>query len=149
MNKQKNQEYLDFIKEREPTTSLFPSILWAFLIGGAICVGAEALGMWALHLWPTLTPKDIGAIEASALIFLASLLTGIGVFDKLGKVAGAGTFVPITGFSNATTASAMDGKSEGIVFGVCAKMFAIAGPVIVIGTVVSTLIGFVYLIFRL
>ena len=80
------------------------------------------------------------------LIFIGSFLTGIGVYDRIGKFAGGGSIVPITGFSNSITSPALDFRSEGIIFGMCVKMFSIAGPVIVIGFVASTIVGLIYLI---
>ena len=97
-----------------------------------------------LYLWTGLSEKQSGTLASVTLIFLAGLLTGIGIFDRIAKFAGAGTLVPITGFANAVASPAIDAKSEGYVLGVAAKMFSIAGPVIVFGTASSVIYGVVY-----
>jgi stage V sporulation protein AC len=96
------------------------------------------------HLLPQYETAVPGALSSCSLIILASLLTGFGVFDKLGKFAGAGTIVPITGFSNSITSSAMEFRKEGLIFGTCANMFKIAGPVIVVGAAISMFFGVIY-----
>ncbi len=112
------------------------------MIGGFICCFGMAISDSYIMLGVS---KDTSAIFSSiTLIFLASLLTGVGVFDKIGKYAGAGTLVPITGFANSVTAPAIENKSEGFIFGVASKMFVIAGPVIVYGTVASVIYGMIY-----
>jgi stage V sporulation protein AC len=114
----------------------------AFLVGGIICCLGQGLGN--LYGWAGLPEKEAGTWVSVTLIFLAGLLTGIGIFDKIAKFAGAGTLVPITGFANAVASPAIDAKSEGYVLGVAAKMFTIAGPVIVFGTASSVVYGVIY-----
>ena len=118
------------------------NIIWAFLVGGAICM----LGQWILNTAENMgIPKeDSGCISSVTLIFLSGLFTGLGLFDKLAKHAGAGTLVPITGFANAVISPAMEFKTEGYVLGLGAKMFVIAGPVIVYGISSSILCGLIY-----
>lgn len=114
----------------------------AFLVGGGICCLAQGLG--ELYKWAGISEKKAGTLVSVTLIFLAGLLTGIGVFDRIAKFAGAGTLVPITGFANSVASPAIDARSEGYVLGVAAKMFTIAGPVIVFGTASSVVYGLIY-----
>ena len=113
--------------------------LYAFLVGGAICTAAE--GLSALYRSLGAARETAGLLVSLTLIVLTALLTGIGVFDRLARFAGAGTLVPITGFANAVAACAVDAKSEGWILGVGAKMFTIAGPVIVYGTAAGVVCG--------
>ena len=137
-----NEAYQKFVKARAPKSPLFKDSLHAFLVGGLICAVAEALlkGFLALKM----TEENAKALVPVTLIFLATFLTGLGIFDDIAKFAGAGTLVPITGFANAVAAPAIDDKSEGLVMGVGAQMFTIAGPVIVYGILTSVLYGFCY-----
>ena len=137
-----NEAYQKFVKARAPRSPLFKDCLHAFLVGGLICAFAEALlkGFLALKM----TEENAKALVPVTLIFLATFLTGLGIFDDIAKFAGAGTLVPITGFANAVAAPAIDDKSEGLVMGVGAQMFTIAGPVIVYGILTSVLYGCCY-----
>lgn len=114
----------------------------AFLVGGAICTLAQ--GLTALYESLKIDAENVGALVSVTLIFLTALLTGIGIFDKIAKFAGAGTIVPITGFANAVASPAVDTKGEGFVLGVGAKIFSIAGPVILYGTAAGALYGIIY-----
>jgi stage V sporulation protein AC len=143
------EEYGEYIKTISPKSKMFPSLIWAFLIGGLICIIGEGLHMLFENIAPNYNKDQIGGLTSSALVFLASLLTGIGVYDKIGTLSGGGSIVPITGFSNSITASAMEYRKEGIIFGTCANMFKIAGPVIVVGVAVSMLFGTIYWIVTL
>ena len=118
------------------------NLIWAFTVGGLICV----LGQWILTsaMKMGLSKEDAGCVTSMSLIFLSGLFTGLGLFDKLAKHAGAGTIVPITGFANAIVSPAMEFKSEGFILGVGAKMFVIAGPVIVYGICSSVIGGLIY-----
>jgi stage V sporulation protein AC len=120
--------------------------LKAFFIGGIICVlGKSFVILYNSYLGIDLTTAK--TLSTVTLIFLAGLLTGLGIFDKIAKHAGAGTLVPITGFSNAVSAPAIESKSEGFINGVGAKMFVIAGPVIVYGLTASVVYGLIYYFF--
>ena len=145
----RNKAYNDYVLAKEPSTKFFPSLIWAFLVGGLICILGEGIGDLIKLIAPSLTKEDISAYVSAILIFIASFLTGIGVYDKIGAFAGAGSIVPITGFSNSVTSPAIEYKKEGLIFGTCAKMFTIAGPVIVNGVAISSIIGLIYLIFGL
>ncbi len=140
-------EYRKFAKEHAPKSPIAKNCLFAFLVGGGICAFAEALfhGYTALRI----SEENVKTLVPVTLIFLAALLTGFGVFDDIAKFAGAGTLVPITGFANAVAAPAIDDKSEGLVLGVGAQMFTIAGPVIVYGVLTSVIYGVIYWIWRI
>ena len=112
------------------------------MVGGLICTFAEYL--YNVYLWLKISEDTVKILVPVTLIFLAALFTGLGIFDKLAKHAGAGTLVPITGFANAVVSPALDTKAEGYILGVGAKMFTIAGPVIVYGTVASVVYGLIY-----
>lgn len=133
------QKYADRTAKKSP---LFLNCLKAFLIGGTICTFAELL--FNFYLAVNIKEETVKILVPVTLIFITAILTGIGVFDKIAKHAGAGTLVPITGFANAVASPAVDTKAEGFIFGVGAKMFTIAGPVIVYGTVASVLYGLIY-----
>ena len=118
------------------------NFVWAFVVGGLICVLGQLLmnGFQALDL-----SKDLSATATSiCLVFLSALLTGLAVYDDIAKLAGAGTLVPITGFANSIAAPAVEFQTEGIILGTCAKMFTIAGPVLVYGTAASVIYGIIY-----
>jgi len=134
--------YKKYVKENAKKSNMLMNVTKAFLIGGLICCIGEALMDLYIHVGISLETAKI--LESVTLIFLAALLTGLGYFDNIAKHAGAGTLVPITGFSNAVVAPAIDSKSEGFIMGVGAKMFVIAGPVIVYGTIASIIYGIVY-----
>lgn len=115
--------------------------VWAFIVGGLICV----IGQFIMNFYMIqgLARTDAGTATAVTLVFLGAFLTGLGIYDELGKRAGAGSIIPITGFANSIVAAAMDYKNEGFIFGVGARLFQIAGPVLVYGFVASTVIGLV------
>ena len=134
------------IKQYSPKTKLFKNSVLSFIFGGIICLIAELLHSLYLNLG--VSEDNVLTVVGITLIILASVLTVLGVFDNIARFAGAGTLVPITGFSNAVTSQAMDAKSEGMVLGVGAKIFTVAGPVILYGIVsgiVYGLISFIYL----
>ena len=130
------------IKRFTPKTRLFRNSALAFIFGGSICLIGELL-RW---LYTDMLNDESSALSCVGitLIFLASLLTALGVFDRIARYSGAGTLVPITGFSNAITSQAIDAKSEGAVLGVGAKIFTIAGPVILYGLCVGVIYGIIY-----
>ena len=136
------KKYDEMVKRNSPPSPILKDFIWAFVVGGLICVIGQILKELYLYLG---AGEDVTKMAVpSTLIFIASFLTGIGIFDKIAKHAGAGTLVPITGFSNAVSAPAIEFKNEGFILGVGAKMFTIAGPVIVYGTVASVVYGIIY-----
>ncbi len=142
MNK---KDYNGKVEAYSPKSPILKNCLAAFLVGGAICVFGEALFM--LYTECGRDEKEAAAWVCISLIALTGLLTGIGVFDKIAKFAGAGTMVPITGFANAVVSPAVEYQTEGRVFGTAVKMFTIAGPVIVYGCSAAALYGLIYYFF--
>ena len=134
-----NKEYKKYTKKRAKKSPLFKDCLNAFWTGGLICTFGELLNK--LYTPLGLGVKNTSGLVSVTLILIAVVLTGLNVFDNIAKIAGAGTLVPITGFANAIAAPSIDSKSEGFILGVGAKMFTIAGPVIVYGTVASVIYG--------
>ena len=134
-----NQEYGQYVSSRADPSPLWKDLLWAFFVGGAICAGGQ--GLSTLYQSLGAGKDDAGTWTSVTLIFLASLLTGLGVFDNIAKRAGAGTLVPITGFSNAMVSPALEFKSEGFVTGTGAKLFTVAGPVLAYGISASVIYG--------
>ena len=139
--------YGDYAEKSAEKSPLCKDMFLAFLFGGGICASGQAIkeGLGALIA----DEKAVGTLVSLLLILIAVLLTGIGVFDRIARLAGAGTLVPITGFANAMASPAIDAKSEGWVLGVGAKIFNVAGPVILYGTTASVLYGIVYYAVRL
>ncbi|MGN1451270.1 MAG: SpoVA/SpoVAEb family sporulation membrane protein [Eubacteriales bacterium] len=142
MFKLSNSEYSEFVKARSPGTKPFANVVRAFAVGGGICVFAEALT--ALFEFLGLANDTAKISVTVVLVFLAALLTAIHVYDDIAKFAGAGIVVPITGFANSVASPAIEFKTEGLILGTAAKMFVVAGPVIVYGTVASIIYGIVY-----
>ena len=136
------EAYKKFTKAHAPKSPVGKDCLHAFLIGGVICAFAETLSY--VYGAIGISEEDTKTLIPVTLIFLSALLTGFGVFDDIAKFAGAGTLVPITGFANAMASPAIDYKSEGLVMGVGAQMFTIAGPVIVYGVLTSVIYGVIY-----
>lgn len=139
------EEYDKLSKKASPNSPFLKNLIFAFLIGGFIC----ALGQGFLLFYQRLgAEKEIASSWASiTLVFLAILLTGLNLYDAIAKVAGAGTLVPITGFANSMSSAAVEFKSEGWILGLGAKMFIIAGPVIVYGVSASVIYGIIYYLF--
>lgn len=145
MNSKQNmtqQEYAEFVKQETPNSTLGINCLKAFLIGGLICTIGEGLMQFYKSL--DLSQNDASTMVSVTLVFLGALLTGLDIYPKIAKHAGAGTIVPITGFANSIAAPALEAKTEGYVLGVGAKIFTIAGPVILFGTLASVIAGIVY-----
>lgn len=130
----------------KPKPALLKHCICAFIVGGAICDIGQLINNVLLSIG--LSKEDAGTYVAIILIFIAALLTGIGVYDKIADFAGAGTVVPITGFANSIVSPAIEFKKEGFVFGVGAKMFTIAGPVLVYGIGSSVILGIIYYIIK-
>ena len=141
-----NEEYGKFIQDRQPRSPLGKDMLRAFLVGGLICSLGQALSLFLQARG--LDRETGGAAVSIALIFLGALLTGVGLYDDIARFAGAGTLVPITGFSNAVVAPALEFRREGLVGGTCARMFTIAGPVIVYGVGSSIVYGLLLVLLR-
>ena len=137
-------EYLELDKKIAPKSKEGKTLFLAFVVGGFICmIGQAVADLFKLAL-PKADEKLIGEITSTVMIFLGAFLTGIGVYDRIGKHAGGGSIIPITGFANSVVSPAMEYRSEGVVFGVMCKMFVIAGPIIVSGVGASVLVGLVY-----
>lgn len=138
-----NTAYLRYVKdkERQRASPLARNMALAFLIGGAICALGQAVT--AFYGSVGLSREDAGSMTTVTLIFLSALFTGLGLYDRLAKLAGAGTLVPVTGFANAVVSPAIDFKTEGYITGMAAKMFLIAGPVLVFGTLAGVVYGVV------
>ena len=136
------REYQQMNKRVEPKSPVLKNCICAFLIGGLICAAGQALGDWYQSLGLSL--PDARMLVSVTLILASMTLTGFGVFDNIAKHAGAGTIVPITGFANAVVSPAIEFKTEGYVLGLGAKMFTVAGPVLVYGTVASVSYGVIY-----
>ena len=137
-----NSEYEALTNAKSPDSPMLKNIVFAFLTGGTICLIGQLIINFSVS--KGLTFEAASSVAAVVLVFLSALLTSLDVYDSIAKFAGAGTLVPITGFANAVVAPAIEFRSEGYIMGLGAKMFVIAGPVIVYGTVSSVLAGFVY-----
>jgi stage V sporulation protein AC len=146
MDNLNKKEYQKFAEDKIPKPTYFRNNMAAFIVGGLICV----IGQLVLNflLKNGLNQKDAGLATTIILVFIGSLLTGLGVYDKIGKFAGAGAAIPITGFANSIVAPAMEFKREGFIFGVASKMFVIAGPVLVYGVGSSILVGILSILFK-
>ncbi len=136
------QDYATMVKEVSPPSPKLKNCLWAFFVGGGIC----AFGQVLFHIFSYfgIKPDLCYTLVAITIIVLTAILTGLGLFDKIAKRAGAGTLVPVSGFANAVVSPAIEFKSEGIVLGLSAKLFSIAGPVILFGITASVIYGIIY-----
>lgn len=141
MKMDKNQ-YKELVHNTTPKSPIVKNCINAFIFGGSICTFGEVLKYFLSKT--DLKEEEIKLCISAVLIILTAILTGIGIFDKIAKRAGAGTAVPITGFANSMVSSAIEFKTEGFILGVGAKMFTLAGPVIVYGTVASVVYGIIY-----
>lgn len=143
-SKYSQKAYGKMVKEASPNSPVFTNCLKAFVSGGLICVLGQGLlnfiGQYSF------TEDETALLTSIILILLSAILTGAGLYGKLGKFCGAGTIVPITGFANSVVSPAIEFKKEGLIFGMAAKMFIIAGPVIVYGVLTSMAVGIVYYI---
>ena len=138
-----NQEYSDYLNKKSPDSPIVKDVIWAFVVGGIICT----IGQVFSEIYKHFLGLDEEAVKTAVpitMIFLGALLTGLNVYHKIAKHAGAGTIVPITGFANAIVSPAMEFKREGWVLGLAAKMFVIAGPVLVYGISSSIVFGLLY-----
>ena len=139
------KDYSKYVEQKAKKSPLLKDVLFAFVIGGGICV----LGQLILNLWGMtgISKEEAGTAASCTLVFISALLTGLNLYNKLGRFGGAGTLVPITGFANAVVSPAIDFKSEGFITGMAVKMFVVAGPVIVYGTLASVLYGIYLMLF--
>ena len=137
-----NANYLNYIKTQEPPTKHFKNCLAAFGVGGLIC----CIGQFFRFMleYAGLSGDVLAGTVSAILIFLSCLLTGLGVYDRIGRHAGAGSIVPITGFANSVASPAIEFKTEGWIYGMAAKMFTVAGPIIVFGVFSGVLVGLIY-----
>lgn len=141
------KNYKEYAERHAPKSPLLKDCLSAFLVGGALCAIGE--GIKNLYIFWGLSEDDASLMNAVTLIFIAVLLTGVGVFDRIARFAGAGVLLPITGFANAVASPAIDARTEGYVLGVGAKVFTIAGPVLLYGVTSGAVYGAIYLLSKL
>ncbi len=138
------ENYKAYVFEKMPKSSHWKNMIWAFVIGGTICVIGQAF-IYLYSLW--FNAQDASVLASATLVFIAAMMTGFGVYDVIGRFAGAGSTIPITGFSNAVVSPALEFRAEGYVYGVGAKMFLVAGPVIVNGVTISVIVALLTLLF--
>ena len=143
---EKSNEYKEKIKEFTPKSKVLKNCSFAFLSGGIICLFGELLANLFIYLGAN--EKNAYLLVTCSLILIAALLTGLGIFDKAARYAGAGTLVPVTGFANAVVSPAIDTRSEGFILGVGAKIFTVAGPVILYAIISGTLLGIIYYLIK-
>ncbi|MBE5742990.1 MAG: SpoVA/SpoVAEb family sporulation membrane protein [Clostridiales bacterium] len=143
-----NKKYIDYVSSIAPKTNEKRSLLRAFWVGGTICIIGQFI-RFTLQLVFGLYGDVLSGVTSIILIFIGSFLTGLGVYDRIGKYAGGGSIVPITGFANSVVSPAMDFKTEGYIYGLAAKMFTVAGPIIVFGVAGSVLVGIIYYVIGL
>ena len=140
------REYQQYVKEKAPKSPIVKDTIFAFVIGGIICVIGQLIMNG--YLAAGLNKEDAGTATSCTLVLISALLTGLNLYNKLGRFGGAGTLVPITGFANAVVSPAIDFKSEGFITGMAAKMFTVAGPVIVFGTLASVVYGVILMLMK-
>ena len=143
-----NENYLAYVRSLAPPTKHFHNCLRAFIVGGLICCVGQFF-RYEFEAIFGLAGDELAAAVSVALIFLGCLLTGLGVYDSIGKEAGAGSIVPITGFANSVASPALEFKAEGMITGMAAKMFVVAGPIIVFGVLSGAAVGFLYYLLNL
>ena len=136
--------YKSYVFEKMPKSSHWKNMLWAFIVGGTICIIGQAFIQLYL-LW--FNDQDASVLASGTLVLIAAIMTGFGFYDNIGRFAGAGSTIPITGFSNAVVSPALEFRAEGYIYGVGAKMFLVAGPVIVNGVTISVIVALLTLIF--
>jgi len=146
MDKLNKKDYQNFVDEKVPKPTYIRNKISAFLVGGLICTVGEFINNYLGSMG--LNQDSVAAGTSILLVFIGALLTGLGLYDKIGKIGGAGAAVPITGFANSIVSPAMEFKREGFIFGVAAKMFVIAGPVLVYGVGSSIIVGLLQILFK-
>lgn len=148
MSKKIKEDYSNQIKQFQPKPSYVWNCTKAFLVGGGICMLGQLIQNMYIHVFH-FTEKNAGNPTVATLILIAALLTGLGVYDRIGQFAGAGSAVPVTGFANSMTSAALEYKSEGYVLGVATNMFKLAGSVIVFGVVAAYAVGIIRYLYSL
>lgn len=143
-NKMTNEEYNNYVKQKTPHSPVIKDSIKAFIVGGLICDLGELLRILFSRL--DMSDKLVSTAVSISLVFLSALLTGLNIYPKIGKFAGAGSIVPITGFANAVVSPAIEANTEGYILGVGAKIFSIAGPVILYGALASMVAGVFYFV---
>ncbi|MFC5401603.1 stage V sporulation protein AC [Cohnella soli] len=141
------QEYKRLAQNREPARPVFKNCIRAFIVGGTICVLGQAITDMFVR-WGGFDKEKASNPTVGVLILLAVILTSFGLYDKLGQWAGAGSAVPVTGFANSMASASVESRSEGLVLGIGGKMFSLAGPVIVFGTVAAFIVGLLHLLIK-
>ena len=136
--------YKSYVFENMPKSSHWKNMIWAFIVGGVICTIGQAF-IELYKLW--FSVEDASVLASGTMVLIAAIFTGLGIYDNIGRFAGAGSTIPITGFSNAVVSPALEFRSEGYIYGVGAKMFLVAGPVIVNGVTISVIIALLTLLF--
>lgn len=139
-----NKNYVAYVNSFDPPTKHFKNCFRAFMMGGFLC----CVGQFFREIFEkvfAMSGDELSAAVSIVLIFIGTLLTGLGVYDRIGRNAGAGSIVPITGFANSVASPAIEFKTEGLVYGMAAKMFVVAGPIIVFGVLSGTIVGLIYL----
>jgi len=142
-NKFENKNYLAYVSGVSPKTNEWKSLFHAFWVGGVICSIGQSF-RYLLEYTLNLQGDELSSYVSMIMIFLGAFLTGLGIYDRIGKYAGGGSIVPITGFANSVVSPAMEFKTEGYIYGLAAKMFIVAGPIIVFGIASSVLVGLIY-----
>ena len=145
----RNEEYLEYVEKQTPKTGWFNSLFHAFIVGGTICCMGQMFADIIKSFNPNMSMLRVGSWVSIIVIVITIILTAFGVFDRIAKFGGGGTFIPISGFANSIASCAIEFKNEGLVFGVGAKMFYVAGPVIVNGVAYSIAVGLVYFLISL
>ena len=142
--KKRNEDYLLYVENQSPKTGWFNSLFHAFIVGGLICCFGQMIGDVIKSFNPTMDILRVGSWSSIVVISVTIILTSFGVFDRIAKFGGAGTFIPISGFANSIASCAIEFKNEGLVFGIGSKMFFVAGPVLVNGVAYSIIVGLIY-----
>lgn len=142
-----NKKYQEYVEKTAPKPTYLRNCLWAFFVGGAICTFAQLIHN-LIEGKLNLTHLEATNITTLVMVFIGATLTGLGLYDVIGRRAGAGSIVPITGFANSIVSPAMEFKREGFIFGVAARMFSLAGPVLVYGITSSVIVGIIYYLIR-
>ena len=142
-----NKNYIAYVNSFDPPTHHFKNCLRAFAVSGLICCIGQFFRYMLEYIFG-LSGDELAGTVSVLLIFIGTLLTGLGVYDRIGRNAGAGSIVPITGFANSVASPAIEFKTEGLIYGLAAKMFIVAGPIIVYGVLSGTIVGIIYWFLR-